>query len=172
MSPVVLVSFFVFAILLVPVGSTAALNQEKEHVEHVPPRVEKLKWLAGSWGGVEAGSETEEHWIEPKGGVMLGVNRTTRGDKATFEFIRLQETKGTVILYASPGGRTAVPFELKSIGENRVVFENLKNDFPHRIFYHRKGGKLHAAIEGEIQGKMQQLKWSWDLQTKGLQTKE
>ena len=126
--------------------------------------IKQLSWLVGSWSSSKGDAETDEHWIEPKGGMMLGLNRTTRGEKASFEYMRLQQENGTIIFYASPSGQSAVPFKLKSLGENTVVFENVKNDFPQRIYYHRKQDRLHAAIEGNIKGEPKRIEWNWKLQ--------
>ena len=39
------------------------------------PTLETLKWLAGRWEGDVEGDITEEHWTEPGGGMLLGMNR-------------------------------------------------------------------------------------------------
>src|SRR5690606_11418350 len=44
-----------------------------------------LAWLSGSWVGSADDGTTEEVWTEPRGGMLLGVNRTVR-DEATVHF--------------------------------------------------------------------------------------
>ena len=79
----------------------------------------QIEWLAGSWAGRQGDTYTEEHWIEPKGGLMLGVNRTIReSGKTSFEFLRIAETGEGIVYHASPGGRKLTPFRLTKLGEN------------------------------------------------------
>lgn len=125
-------------------------------------KVKTLDWLTGSWTGVnEAGYTTEEHWIEPRGGMMLAVNRTSKNGKAQFEFLRIQEKGGSLSLLASPGGRPAVEFKLVRSGNNIVVFENPKHDFPQKITYRRKDDSLHVRIEAVDNGQTRKIEWTW-----------
>jgi hypothetical protein len=127
------------------------------------PTLAGLSWLEGSW--VQRGKkvENEEHWIAPKGGMMLGLNRTTReGGKTSFEFFRIEQTTNGLSYFASPQGRAATEFRLKELTADRVVFENLNHDFPQRIIYWREGeSTLHARIEGSIKGKERKEEWHW-----------
>lgn len=68
---------------------------------------------------------------------MLGSSRYFRGDDLTsFEFSRIVESGGGVVLVPQPEGRTpAVGFRLTSVGTGRAVFENPRHDFPVRIEY-------------------------------------
>lgn len=131
-------------------------------------KMESLSWLAGSWQSVENGRDTEEHWMSPKAGLMLGANRTiNKRGTASFEFLRIAEvnTEGTdpgIVYYASPGGKPPVAFDLVESGEQSVVFQNLENEFPQRIFYHRENDKLTARIEGTMSGQEQSFEWHWD----------
>ena len=43
-------------------------------------RVDDLGWLAGDWVREEGERWTEESWTAPRGGVMLGVSRSGRGE--------------------------------------------------------------------------------------------
>src|SRR5262249_42052103 len=43
----------------------------------------QLGWLAGSWSGEEHGTVSEEVWLAPRGGLMLGMHRDTGGGKNT-----------------------------------------------------------------------------------------
>jgi pyridoxine/pyridoxamine 5'-phosphate oxidase len=46
--------------------------------------------------------------------------------------------------------------------DRRVVFENREHDFPQRIPYWRgEKNRLHARIEGELDGRMQAEEGSW-----------
>lgn len=130
------------------------------------PELKELSWLAGVWAGTTDGETVEEHWMEPGGGMMVGMNRTLYANgKSSFEYLRLDSDKETIVFYASPSGKPATPFPLKEIDEKKAVFENLKSDFPQRIIYQRKDNTLHASIEGEVGGKRQTMKWVWTLKS-------
>ena len=75
------------------------------------------------------------------------------------EFLRIADTPEGFSYYASPGGRPAVEFKVKELGDRRVVFENAAHDFPQRILYWRDGDKLVARIEGTIGGKGKSEEW-------------
>src|SRR5688572_17251260 len=140
-------AFSVFACLICVAGASAA--------EDSKPTLDDLAWLTGSWSEKKEGVETEEHWIAPKGGIMLGVNRTTREKgRTSHEFLRIMERPDGGIAYlAQPSGAAITVFPLKELKGKHVVFENLKHDFPQRISYRLDAqGRLVARIEGEVNG--------------------
>ena len=47
-----------------------------------PPSVSQLGWLEGAWTSESKGRWTEEVWTAPRGGLILGVNRSGKGDSA------------------------------------------------------------------------------------------
>jgi predicted enzyme related to lactoylglutathione lyase len=139
------------------------MGQEKAQAK-VPVALQSLSWLAGSWISTSEGIETDETWMSPKSGLMLGTNRTVRPNgKTAFEFMRLVQEEDRITLYASPSGKPATPFALKKLTAAQVVFENLDNDFPHRVIYQRDQNKdqLHARIEGTIDGVERSMEWHW-----------
>jgi hypothetical protein len=128
------------------------------------PELSSLSWLAGSWEGRDqSGLEMEELWTSPKGGAMLGLHRDVKdGRMASFEFLRIESGAEGIAYLASPRGRPATPFPLKESAGKRVVFENLKHDFPQRILYWlTDDGALHARIEGAQGGKVVGEEWTW-----------
>lgn len=129
-----------------------------------PPAVtvDHLGWLAGSWVERKDSGTVQEHWIGPKGGMLVGVNLTQRGNAkpASFEFLRISNTTDGVSYFASPSGKPPVEFKLKEIAGKRVVFENREHDFPQRIVYWRTDdGAMNAQIEGELNGKARRISW-------------
>ena len=127
-----------------------------------PPRVASLDWMAGSWVLVRGEERVAETWLGPGNGLLVGVNLTTKGERKSFEFLRIADTPEGFSYYASPGGRSpATEFKLKERGERRVVFENAAHDFPQRVLYWREGDHLVARIEGTIQGRERQQEWRW-----------
>ena len=127
----------------------------------------QLGWLVNHWQHVDGERSSEEHWIAPRGGIMLGVNRSINGKgKTSFEYLRIESNQdGRMVYFASPMWRGETAFSLLEIGKDRVVFENPEHDFPQRIIYWLDDQRrLHARIEGEIGGKPRQSEWTWSAQ--------
>ena len=105
-------------------------------------------FMAGCWDLVEGERWTQECWMEPKAGLMLGASREGSGVKLkSWEQMRVQlSPSGKLVLLASPEGRAAVPFEARMVGPNAIGFINAEHDYPQRIHYELKGGKLEAEI--------------------------
>lgn len=140
----------------------ALLAAQDEQSKSDKPGLQQLAWLAGGWRAEsKTGASSEEHWIAPKAGLMLGVNRSVRRGRASFEFLRIQQTTEGITYYASPGGRKPTPFKLTSAKNKTAVFENPKHDFPQKIVYRLEKDTLHARIEGKIGGKPRAMSWKW-----------
>jgi len=120
------------------------------------PRIEALDWIAGCWTLASAQATTEEHWMRPAGGTMLGMSRTVRGGKTTeYEFLQIRETTNGLEYVAKPSGQTEATFPVKTIEAGAVVFENPTHDFPQRIIYRKTGEKTATArIEGTRNGQL------------------
>jgi hypothetical protein len=125
------------ALTALTVGATAA-----------PPTVADFSWLSGQWCRTAGGEFIEEHWLAPRGDLMLGISRTIRAGKTTsFEFVRVEV--GTTTSYiAQPQGRPPPIFRLTASGANWARFENSAHDFPQRIEYRRMPNGLLAEIAG------------------------
>ena len=110
-----------------------------------------LSWLSGRWVEEKGQDWTEENWAGPRGGVMLGTSLIGKGEKAgMYEFMRIAagDGPGEIRFWASPAGKTPVPFRMTRRGLREVVFENPDNDYPTRIHYRREGRILTATISG------------------------
>jgi hypothetical protein len=119
-------------------------------------------WMAGSWRLDDRGTRVEEVWTNANGNLMLGMSKTvTAKGKVNFEFVRIAEVDGKLAYIAQPQGQPLTTFPLKSLDATRVVFENLKHDFPQRILYWRKGEQLCARIEGNMGGKVEGEEWCY-----------
>lgn len=107
-------------------------------------------WMAGRWCSTSVNDRTEEVWLAPAGGLMLGMSRTVSAAraKAQFEFLRIEMRDGVPSYLAQPQGRPAVEFRQVQSDAGRVRFENLAHDFPRRIEYRRTGDALQAEIAG------------------------
>jgi hypothetical protein len=120
------------------------------------PMAKDFAWLAGCWEGNLRGSEINEQWMKPSGGVMLGMGRTVAAGKVRdYEFLQIrEEADGTIAYVAKPSGQSEASFKLKQIQRNEAIFENLEHDFPQRIIYRlQSDGSLFARVEGTMNGK-------------------
>jgi hypothetical protein len=117
-----------------------------------PPQdaVTGLGWLAGRWETPldHAGQWTEEVWLAPRGGMMVGLSRSGRGGRtAEYEYMRLEAGEdGVPVFWATVGGNPPVGFRLVASDAQSAAFENRAHDFPQRITYRRDGDRLVAAI--------------------------
>jgi len=106
-----------------------------------------LAWLQGHWQSQQGAVWIEEHWLAPRDGIMLGINRSGNGKgQVSFEFLRIQDNDGTLTYWAAPGGNSAVPFELEQTSTSDVSFVNAEHDYPQKIHYERVGDTLTATI--------------------------
>lgn len=161
------------AVVVSPQRSTCAPNLIEpnlhESQDAADVRVEALAWMAGAWSGEHQGIVSEETWMPPRGGLMLGLHRDTRAGSGTttsprradFEYLRIEQRDAGLVYVAMPGGRSTTDFTLASLADERVVFENLEHDFPKRISYWLEGDDLHARAEGEMGGHARDLEWTW-----------
>jgi hypothetical protein len=118
------------------------------------PEVEDLAWMSGHWSD----GRVEELWLAPKADLMLGMNRTILANgRAAFEFFRIAKTGNGIAYLAQPGGRPPVPFPLVESKPGRVVFVNPSHDFPKRIVYELRDGKLCARADDGKDGD----EWCW-----------
>jgi hypothetical protein len=109
----------------------------------LPAKGTDLDWLAGHW----CNETSEELWLPERGGLMLGVNRSTRGANTFFEFLRIEIEGDQARYLAQPGGRGPTAFTRSASGELSVEFRNPQHDYPRRIRYWRDDDALHAAID-------------------------
>ena len=122
-----------------------------------PDALAALSFLEGAWRATQAdGSQVEERWTEPRGGMMLATNQAIRGGETVmFEFLRIEALPGGIFYYPSPRGKERTPFRLVRVegdaARGIAVFENPQNDFPMRITYQREGEALVVTLQGKGQ---------------------
>lgn len=125
--------------------------------------LDDLKWLAGCWEMKNGERLTEEQWMLPRGGVMIGMSRTVRGQSLVeFEQVRI-ETRGTGRYYvASPSRQATAEFKATSASADQVTFENPAHDFPTKVAYRRQGAdSLIASIEGQRGGRTRTIEYPY-----------
>ena len=96
-----------------------------------------------------------EQWMKPAGGLMLGIGRTVKKEKAVdFEFMRIEQKGDDIFFIAKPkDNKDETPFKLIKSSSNEAVFENPDHDFPQCVIYKRQGKNLTGRIEGNNNGK-------------------
>jgi hypothetical protein len=116
--------------------------------------IDRLDWLSGCWQRRNQTRVVDEQWMAPRGGTMLGMSRSVRGDTLVeFEQLRIYERKGRLVFAAAPSGQTPSEFESVSVTDSSVTFENATHDFPQRVLYRLvRPDSLHARIEGTVRG--------------------
>jgi hypothetical protein len=128
--------------------------------------LDDLSWLSGYWLSTDRGVRSEECWLAADGGVMLGLHRDNDDEGGMmFEYLRIMETAGGLVYYATPQGYETTKFTMISYtnsGDTReAVFENPEHDFPQRIRYTRIGRRLTAEISGIDDGQKIVQVWAW-----------
>jgi hypothetical protein len=126
------------------------------------PSVKDVAWIAGCWDSTRSGRHVAEHWMPPEGGTMMGVSRTTAGEKTTeWEFLIIRQGAKGLDYVAKPSRQPEATFTATRATANEVVFENPAHDFPQRIVYKRDGDTLTASIEGPMNGQNRRIDFSY-----------
>jgi hypothetical protein len=126
------------------------------------PTVKDVAWIAGCWESTRGGRHVAEHWMAPEGGTMMGVSRTTAGEKTTeWEFLIIRQGAQGLDYVAKPSRQPEATFTATRATANEVVFENPAHDFPKRIVYKRDGDTLTASIEGPMNGQDRRIEFPY-----------
>lgn len=127
-------------------------------------------WMAGCWEQRVGDKWTEECWMPPRGGIMLGASRSGRGDKLSdWEAMQIVVDQpngdGPIVrmaYWAAPGGTNRTLFVWAPSDQGGVTFHNVANDYPQRIRYWREGEKLMA--ETSLKDGSKPMRWSYHRQ--------
>lgn len=124
-----------------------------------PAGINRVAWLRGCWETTSGQRTTEEQWMAPRAGSMLGMSRTMReGLLGEFEFVVLRERGDRLVYEAHPSGQAGAAFLSRTVSDAIVVFENPGHDLPALIGYERKGpDSLLAWIEGTASGRTRRI---------------
>ena len=121
-----------------------------------------ISLLSGYWLSCNEGVEISETWSDLRSGMLLGTSITVnRSGKLSWESARIAPSDEGYVFFANPSGQAPTRFQLKSAERNELVFENLEHDFPQRLIYRRDKDKLHARIEGMVEGKPESEEWTY-----------
>ncbi len=124
------------------------------------PDAAAARWLAGCWELRAGARVTQEQWMAPSGGTMLGMSRTVVRDTVReWEHLLIGPgANGGVAYTARPARQAETSFAAEHLSDTLLVFANPAHDFPQRILYRRVGrDSLVARIEGPRSGQLRGL---------------
>lgn len=127
------------------------------------PDLNRVAWLSGCWELRSGARLVEEQWMRPRGGLMMGMSRTSRNDTIVeFEQIRVETRGGSLYFVASPSRQATAEFLATAITDSSVTFENPAHDFPRKIAYRRQGAdSLVGTIEGPRGGQTRTISFPY-----------
>lgn len=146
-------------LIAAPLGALialAALAPARPAQNHAPT-IAQLDWMVGDWKGELFGGHSEESWLPPRGGTMVGVFRLSRDDRTSvIELLVIEEQEHGVFLrfkHFSPSYRAwedaPLIFRLETADSRRAVFESPDpQQKPRRMTYSRDGDTLTCLVEG------------------------
>jgi len=136
---------------------------QEQFIEAQPTKeyanLQKTNWFLGEWGNTSTEGELTERWKKTNDSVFSGESYfVTKGKDTVFaELIKLEEADGKVayiVTVPNQNNGEAVRFEMTSISDSHIVFENPHHDFPNKIVYNKVGNdSLVAEIFGTKKGK-------------------
>jgi hypothetical protein len=128
------------------------------------PRVEQVAWLRGCWEMQTREGSIEAQWLSPRASSMLGVSRTIHGTLlAGYEMDLIRERGDRLSYEANPSDGEPSLFLSTAIGEGKVAFENLKEQFPSRVGFELPSpGRLLAWSEGVRNGQARRIESVYD----------
>jgi hypothetical protein len=144
-----LLALILIAAPLLVVASGTAAAKDPEPAKGVAA----LGWLEGAWKTAAGESVWETTYTSAEGGVIVSATKEIAGGKVvSYDFERIFEKDGKVILNPFPGGKRSLEFPLESYdaAAKRAVFVNAANDFPSKFTYERPAdGRLQITLEGK-----------------------
>jgi hypothetical protein len=121
--------------------------------------LEKANWFLGEWGNTSKEGALTERWKKENDSVYHGESYFVVGGKDTVfaEHISLEDANGKLaytVTVPNQNNGEAVRFDMTSVSDSQIVFENPKYDFPNKIIYNKVGtDSLVAVISGIQKGK-------------------
>jgi hypothetical protein len=143
------------------VGLPSAVEAQKPAAPTDGPTLERVGWLAGCWRMSVSGITIEEQWMAPRGGTMVGMNRTVRGGATVgYEYLLISREDSVLVYAADPTRQAPTEFRSTAVRQGLATFENPQHDFPRRIMYRRIApDSLIAQIDDGAGGNMRQFRF-------------
>jgi hypothetical protein len=152
----------------IPAASAPAANPAAGGAPVPGPAVDdplaQLAWLDGCWRGSVNQREFREHWMPPRGGMLVGVSQTVMDGKTLdYEYLRIESRPDGVNYVMSPPGKPEIAYRLADVapqqgGDVVFTFASAGQDFPQKILYRKSTeGWLYATVEGKVGGADRQV---------------
>jgi hypothetical protein len=125
----------------------------------------QFAWLEGCWRGEVNKREFREHWLPPRGALMIGVSHTVLAGKTLdYEYLRIEPRSDGVYYVITPVGTAhkETSYRLADRAMDRedevFTFASGGEEFPQKILYrHNASGWLYATVAGKINGADKQV---------------
>jgi hypothetical protein len=125
----------------------------------------QFAWLEGCWRGSVNQHDFREHWLPPRGGLMIGASHTVTGGKTLdYEYLRIEpRVDGVYYVDLAMGpGRKETAYKLveraMDLDDEVFTFAGAGPEFPQKILYrHNAGGWLYATVAGQLNGADKQV---------------
>ena len=121
--------------------------------------MDKANWLIGNWGHTSKEGSLTETWVKANDSVYKGETYFVVGGKDTVfseKVDLIQENDKLAYIVTVPGQNNEKPvrFDMTSISDTTIIFENPAHDYPNKIVYNKIGNdSVVAEIFGIQKGK-------------------
>lgn len=109
--------------------------------EVLPNKLAATDWIIGEWENNSKEGKLIENWNKVNDSVFEGVAYFVKGKDTLHNESIILKQKGANVFYLSTikgqNNNTSVVFKLKISSLKKLIFENLKNDFPQKIIYNK-----------------------------------
>lgn len=158
-------TLIVIAVLFVSCGGESAddIRSEDSVIVNIPPPIDTMKWLIGTWENKNENGVMTETWTQEEDSALTGIVTATyyfmdenmkepELKTDTLETIRIEQFWGKLSYIPAVKDQNngmPVKFKMTSCGPDTFVFENPEHDFPQKIMYERFGeDSLVATVSG------------------------
>lgn len=106
---------------------------------------------------------TDEVWLGPSGGTLLGMSRTVENDELrSWELMAIRQRPNGLAYEATPSGQPMAVFLAASVSDSAIAFENLTHDYPQVVRYARRGNdSLLAVVSGTIRDRQRAIEFHY-----------
>ncbi len=148
-----------------PVDAKPAETKPLEAASAAADPIAQFAWLEGCWRGSVNKRDFREHWLPPRGGLMIGASHTvSEGKTLDYEYLRIEpRSDGLYYVNIAMGpGQKETAYKLvdraMDVDDEVFTFANPAPEFPQKILYrHNPGGWLYATVAGKLNGDDKQV---------------
>ncbi len=150
-------------LMFMAVGMLAAVFPSAARASTAPDPLARVAWLQGCWRAESSARVIEENWTAPRGGAMIGISSTVRGDSlAEYELVFLRWAGGVLTYEAHPSRQAVTTFTAREQTDSTIVFADPTHDYPQEVGYRSVGSdSLIAWIDGQLNGKPRRVEFRY-----------